>query len=95
MIDILFQLADWLNAKITEFSDKNLPVDLNELRNALADFFGYKNNDKPEKAAEKLALESLFNSIAMKLKTNNRSPFVPAEGTAPSVSILIYFKFFN
>jgi hypothetical protein len=70
--------------------EKSLPDNLDALREALAQFFTYKNNDKPEKAAEKLALEALFNSIAMKLKTNNRQPFVPPEGTSPAVCMMLY-----
>ncbi len=75
---------EWINSKTEQLQQRPLPENLDGLKEGLAHFVDYKNNEKPGKASEKLALETLFNSIGMKLKSNNRAPFVPAAGTAPS-----------
>jgi hypothetical protein len=84
-------LNEWIKEKHAEVTSP-LPSDLAGVRKAIADHNDYKQNQKPPKAAEKLALEALFNSIQLKLKTNNRPPYVPEDGLSPSV---ILFKIKN
>jgi len=43
----------------------------------------YKKSAKPEKANEKLDVESAFNSLQAKLRVNNRPAFVPPEHLSP------------
>jgi hypothetical protein len=62
-------------------------TDLQGIKDLIHAFTEYKENEKPEKAAEKLALEALVNSINLKLRSNNRGPFIPAEGLSTGVSI--------
>ena len=70
--------------------DRNFPNNLEGINKLLSELIDYKNNTKPDKDAEKVALETLFNAIQMKLRTNNRPAFVPAQGHSPSVRNDIY-----
>lgn len=72
--------SEWTKAKIEEFSSKEIPNSLTGILEAIDAMAQYKSNEKPEKSADKLSLEALFNSINLKLKANNRSPFVANEG---------------
>eukprot|EP01114_Cavostelium_apophysatum_P023733 TRINITY_DN903_c0_g1_i2.p1 TRINITY_DN903_c0_g1~~TRINITY_DN903_c0_g1_i2.p1 ORF type:complete len:941 (-),score=409.02 TRINITY_DN903_c0_g1_i2:2112-4934(-) len=77
-------LADWIANKSEQLKDREFPNDLAGIKNTINEFNDYKQNEKPPKGAEKLELEALFNSIALKLRSNNRDTFVPPEGTSPS-----------
>jgi len=78
------QLVEWIEAKSVEMKDRNFPNNLEGVSKLLSELIDYKNNTKPDKDAEKVALETLFNAIQMKLRSNNRPAFVPEKGHSPS-----------
>jgi hypothetical protein len=57
---------------------------LDGVKTSLKDLDQFKSEKKPEKNAEKLELEALFTSLQMKLRNNNRAPYVPPAGTNPA-----------
>eukprot|EP01119_Soliformovum_irregulare_P006735 TRINITY_DN19167_c0_g1_i1.p1 TRINITY_DN19167_c0_g1~~TRINITY_DN19167_c0_g1_i1.p1 ORF type:complete len:1535 (+),score=670.97 TRINITY_DN19167_c0_g1_i1:168-4772(+) len=78
-------LVQWIDNKNTEFRDPSLPSTLDGIQQAINDLVStYRNDEKPPKAAEKLALEALFSNINLKLKSNGREPFTAAAGTSPA-----------
>jgi len=78
-------LAEWIAKKTDELKDNNFPnAGLQAIKNLIQEFTSYREGEKPDKAAEKLSLEALFNNIALKLRSNNRSPYVPPAGASPS-----------
>jgi len=78
------KLVEWINAKTLQIKSRDFPQNLQGIRSLISDMVDYRNNEKPPKAAEKVDLEGLFNAIAMKLRANNRAPFVAPEGCSPS-----------
>ena len=77
-------LASWISAKTAELNERDFDNTLEGVREKLGDFSDYRKNVKPEKTAEKLAVEQQYNNIALKLRANNRPAFVPAPGSSPS-----------
>jgi len=76
-------LAGWIDEKQTVMTSP-IPNNLDEIKKGIADLNDHKQNQKPPKTAEKLAIEALFNNIQLKLKSNNRPAFVPQSGRSPS-----------
>lgn len=68
-------LRSWVNDKIQWLDDRSLGETEEEIAAKLAEYNQYKKEEKPEKAGEKSALEGLYNSIQVKLSSNNRPPF--------------------
>jgi len=76
-------LAGWIQEKQTVMTAP-IPDNLTDIKKDIADLNDHKQNQKPPKAAEKLALEALFNNIQLKLRSNNRPAFVPEGGRNPA-----------
>lgn len=68
-------MRSWINDKIQWLDDRSLGETEEEIAAKLAEYNQYKKEEKPEKAGEKSALEGLYNSIQVKLSSNNRPPF--------------------
>jgi hypothetical protein len=82
LVDRAKSLAQWINDKTNEMKDHNWEQSVAGVKQALADLADHRQNQKPPKAGEKLDLEALFNNIQLKLRSNNRPAFQPAEGTS-------------
>jgi len=76
-------LRSWVNDKIQWLDDRSLGETEEEIAAKLAEYNQYKKEEKPEKAGEKSALEGLYNSIQVKLSSNNRPPFEADTGLSP------------
>jgi len=75
-------LVEWMKKKTEDMKDRNFPNDLDGIKNVIDQHNDYKVNEKPPKGAEKLALEALLNSLALKLRNSGREAFVPPAGTS-------------
>jgi hypothetical protein len=76
-------LKKWIDEKIEWLDDRSLGETEDEIAAKLAEYNAYKTSEKPEKAGEKSTLEGLYNSIQVKLSSNNRPAFVADSGLAP------------
>lgn len=71
---------EWAQKKAPAFADRTTENTSEDLSKKMGAMTEYRGGEKPEKAAEKVKIEGLFNAVAMKLRSNNRPPFVPADG---------------
>eukprot|EP01107_Rhizomastix_libera_P004358 TRINITY_DN173_c0_g1_i2.p1 TRINITY_DN173_c0_g1~~TRINITY_DN173_c0_g1_i2.p1 ORF type:complete len:1079 (-),score=426.17 TRINITY_DN173_c0_g1_i2:84-2993(-) len=76
-------LLEWMAKKQPEMDDKNLPNDLDGLRNEMKKFNEYQNGEKPPRAAEKLGIEGLYSNLQVKLKNSARPEYKAPEGLSP------------
>jgi hypothetical protein len=77
------KLRKWIETKITWLDDKDFGKTEEEIARKLGEYNDYRTKEKPEKASEKLGCEALFNSIQVKLSSNDRPPFTAADGLSP------------
>jgi actinin alpha len=77
-------LVAWINQTTPQIESREFDGTLDGVRNLIGEFKNYKSEDKPPKAADKAAVEALFNNIALKLRNNGRPAFEPPVGLAPS-----------
>jgi len=82
-LDRAQKLADWINATSHQLTERDFDGTMDGIQKKIADFKGYKTEQKKPKADEKLALETLFNALQTKLIANNRPPFNPPHGLSP------------
>jgi Ca2+-binding EF-hand superfamily protein len=71
---------EWAQKKSPAFADRTTDNTSEDLSNKITAMTDYRGGEKPEKQAEKVKIDGLFNAVAMKLRSNNRPPFVPADG---------------
>lgn len=77
------RLLIFASEKIKFLDTRDLGETEAEIAAKLAEYNTYKTEEKPAKAAEKLGVEGLYNSIQVKLSSNNRPAFVADSGLAP------------
>lgn len=65
--------------------DINFDGTLDGVHAQLDEHSNYRESIKPPKAAEKFELESLYNRITLKLRSDNRPAYVPPEGHSVEV----------
>lgn len=70
----------WVNKTTGELSDIQLDNTLEGVQKLIADLNTFKQDEKPPKIADRLALETLHNAIQIKLNAANRPPYVPPAG---------------
>jgi len=70
-------LKEKVNNKASELADAPLGNDYQTSRNLISEFRQYRKTEKREWVGEQGELQSLFNIIQAKLKTNRRPPYVP------------------
>jgi len=75
--------ADWSKGKTGEMQHHSYDNTLAGVEREWDALNAYKKSAKPEKANEKLDVESAFNSLQAKLRVNNRPAFVPPEHLSP------------
>jgi len=73
-------LSKWIKDKTSAMEDRDFGNSLDSVKQKLQEFEGYKEQEKPPKNTERLELEGKYNNIALKLRANNRPPFVPPAG---------------
>eukprot|EP01126_Amoeba_proteus_P011395 TRINITY_DN1459_c0_g1_i1.p1 TRINITY_DN1459_c0_g1~~TRINITY_DN1459_c0_g1_i1.p1 ORF type:complete len:1526 (-),score=377.95 TRINITY_DN1459_c0_g1_i1:290-4867(-) len=72
-------LLDWMQNKKVVFMDRNFDGTVEDIENKIDEMTSYKIGEKIEKGKEKEELEALLNTINMKLRSNDRSAYVPPE----------------
>jgi Ca2+-binding EF-hand superfamily protein len=78
------ELKDWIVDTDGKMKDRNTDGSAEDINNKLQDLEDHKNSRKPPKAAEKIDIENLLNTLQMKLKNSNSPAYVPPEGLKPS-----------
>lgn len=73
-------LIDWISSTTERLSGTELDNTLAGVNDKIAEFAKYKGDEKPPKTKEKLDVETKFNNIAIKLRSNDRPEFVPEDG---------------
>ncbi|KNC56298.1 alpha-actinin A [Thecamonas trahens ATCC 50062] len=76
-------LAQWISDKTDHFNGMECDGTVEDAIAKLDELGEYKANEKPPKSAEKLDLEALMQSLALKLKQANRPAWVPEDGNTP------------
>jgi len=78
------RLNDWMDENKPKMEDRTHNNTIDDVKAKLNELEKYKANEVPPKATDKMDLEGLFNSLALKLRSNNRPPFEPADGLTPA-----------
>jgi hypothetical protein len=74
------ELKHWINDKDNHMKDRTTDGTIEDINKKLHDLEDHRSKDKPPKAAEKLDLENLLNTLQMKLKNSNQTAYVPPDG---------------
>jgi Ca2+-binding EF-hand superfamily protein len=69
-------LVAWIGAKIADLNKRDIDNTMGGIRAKLDKFYGYKSKEKGEKIVHNLDLNALFDNLALRLRNNNRPPFV-------------------
>jgi actinin alpha len=77
------KLVGWCDEKIVWLQEPYPEGDEEAISARLAALAAYRNEERPPQGAEKFALEGVFNTLQVKLSSNNRPPFVPDERLSP------------
>jgi len=72
--------SKWVKDTTTKLEDRNFGNSLDEIKKLLADLNTFKSEEKPPKVADRLGLETLHNTIQVKLSSAGRPAYVPPEG---------------
>lgn len=74
------ELINWLDVKIPEMRDHTFDNTLEGARDKMDKMMCYLAVEKPDKAANKLAVEGLLSNLQVKLRNAQRPAWVPPEG---------------
>ena len=74
------ELKHWIDTSDKNMKDRTTDGTIEDINKKLHELDDHKSKDKPPKAAEKLDLESLLNTLQMKLKNSNSTAYVPPDG---------------
>jgi len=73
-------LIDWITATTDKLANSELDNTLAGVNAKIAEYAKYKSDERPPKTKEKLDVETKFNNIAIKLRSNDRPEYVPEDG---------------
>ena len=78
------EFVAWADAKRAELAERKFDNTLEGARKLLEGLEGYQKGEKPQRAAQKLAIEGVLANLQVKLRNQKRSPYVPPAGIAPA-----------
>ncbi|CAH8521505.1 unnamed protein product [Schistosoma haematobium] len=73
-------LSDWIKIKLREFGQRDPQTSVSAVEGLQQKFRLYYRQEKPSKLQEKARLETTYNTLQTRLRLNNKSPYVPANG---------------
>jgi len=75
--------CEWADKKLEELSDDKFDNTLEGAQKKLDLVQEYQKEEKPMRAGQKYATESVFKNLQVSLRNNGRAPYVPPEGISP------------